>query len=262
VASLTRRAWIFAEFGKFSEAVNYGAEAVRIADVINHPASLMEAYTGLGLVYVRRGDAEKLVKILASLEGLANIYREPTYFHMIAAFLGSAYAMCGRVADSLAVLEEAIEQSIATKLMARHTIILVALGESYLLANRLIEANDCANRALRRSEECDERGNQAYAHRLMGELAVASDPVDEVDAREHYGHSLTLAESLTMQPLKAHGRLGLARLFHKIGRVGSAREELAAAVDLYSSMTMPLWLSQAETVAKHLKLREQRPRVD
>jgi hypothetical protein len=50
-----------------------------------------------------------------------------------------------------------------------------------------------------------------------------------------------------MRPLQAQCHLGLGTLYTKIDRQEQARAELSAAVELYRTMEMALWLPQAET---------------
>jgi predicted RNA polymerase sigma factor len=62
---------------------------------------------------------------------------------------------------------------------------------------------------------------------------------------DRYG--LALAEALGMRPLQAHCHfVGLGTLYTKIGRREQARAELTAAIELYRSMQMTVWLPQAE----------------
>ncbi|MBI2080770.1 MAG: hypothetical protein HYT86_03440, partial [candidate division NC10 bacterium] len=91
-----------------------------------------------------------------------------------------------------------------------------------------------------------ERGHEAYALRLLGEIAAHSDPPDAERAEDHYQQSLALAEELGMRPLVAHCHLGLGALYPKVARLEQARAELSSAVELFRSMEMTLWLSQAE----------------
>src|SRR4029453_13037187 len=95
-------------------------------------------------------------------------------------------------------------------------------------------------------QEHQERGNQAYALRLLGEIAAYRDPPDVVPAEVHYQQALALAEELGMRPLQAHCHWGLGTLYAKTGQREQARAELAAAIDLYRAMDMPFWLPQAE----------------
>jgi hypothetical protein len=59
---------------------------------------------------------------------------------------------------------------------------------------------------------------------------------------------VALAGTLGMRPLQTHCHRGLGTLYTKIGMTDQARAELATATDLYRSMGMTFWLSQAEEV--------------
>ena len=98
-----------------------------------------------------------------------------------------------------------------------------------------------------------ERGNEAYALYLHGELAVRREPSDCALAADHYQQALVLAEELGMRPLQAHCHHGLGRLYHQTGRAEQARVALAAAIDLYRAMDMTFWLPQAEAALAQIQ---------
>ena len=58
-----------------------------------------------------------------------------------------------------------------------------------------------------------ERGHQAYALRLLGEIAARREPPEVEQAEAHYRQALALAEELGMRPLQAHCHLGLGTLY-------------------------------------------------
>jgi hypothetical protein len=91
-----------------------------------------------------------------------------------------------------------------------------------------------------------ERGNQAYALRLLGDIAAQHEPPQSDQAGEYYRQSLALAEELGMRPLVAHCHLGLGELYARSGHRTEAHTELSAAVELYRVMEMTFWLPQAE----------------
>ena len=115
-----------------------------------------------------------------------------------------------------------------------------------MLAGRLEEAHALAERALALARAHQERGHQAYALRLLGEIAARREPPESDQAGDHYRQALALAEELGMRPLVAHCHLGLGKLYAKLGRRAEARAELSAAVELYRAMEMTFWLPQAE----------------
>ena len=64
----------------------------------------------------------------------------PVFFPRMAAALGAAYTLSGRVADAVPLLTQAMEQSIATEMSYRSGALSSPLGEAHLLAGRLEEA--------------------------------------------------------------------------------------------------------------------------
>ena len=82
----------------------------------------------------------------------------------------------------------------------------------------------------------------AQARRPLGE-PILPDPA----AHARYGEALALADALGMRPLVAHCRLGLGRLYQRMGQRGPAREHLASTATMYRAMEMTYWLEHAQT---------------
>jgi tetratricopeptide (TPR) repeat protein len=120
------------------------------------------------------------------------------------------------------------------------------LGEAQALAGRLEEAHTLAERTLGLARAYQERGHQAYALRLLGEIAARGEPPESAQAGDYYRQSLALAEELGMRPLQAHCHLGLGTLYAAIGQREQARTVLSTAIALYRDMDMTFWLPQAK----------------
>jgi tetratricopeptide (TPR) repeat protein len=160
--------------------------------------------------------------------------------------LGAAYTMAGRVADAVPLHTQAMEQSMGTETVVYQALGRLSLGQAQLLAGHLEEANALAERALTQACERRERGDQAYALRLLGEIAVHREPLDGASAEADYRQALDLSEELGMRPLAAHCHLGPGKLYASIGRHAEACAALSAAVELYTGMEMRWWLPQVE----------------
>jgi hypothetical protein len=93
-----------------------------------------------------------------------------------------------------------------------------------------------------------ERGHEAYALRLLGDIAAHRNPPESAPAEAYYQQACALAEALGMRPLIAHCHLALGTLYGKVGRQDQVRTELSTAIELYRSMAMTFWLPQAEAV--------------
>jgi Adenylate and Guanylate cyclase catalytic domain/AAA ATPase domain len=102
--------------------------------------------------------------------------------------------------DALPLLEQAVEQGVAIRLMLDHAQRVVWLSEAYLLAGRLEEAYTQAQRAVEFARSHKERGHEAYALRLLGEVAAHREPPQGEQAETYYQQALALAEELGMRP--------------------------------------------------------------
>ena len=75
-------------------------------------------------------------------------------------------------------------------------------GRGYLLAGNLEEARALAERALGLSRTHKARGNEAWALRLLGEIALQGYPSNVDQAELYYRQALSLADALGMRPLR------------------------------------------------------------
>jgi tetratricopeptide (TPR) repeat protein len=243
------RAWLaacHAELGMFVEGKALGDEGLQIAEAVAHPPSLIPAHWGVGLVALRRGD---LSQALPQLERAVSICWEADlfiYLPWVAAALGAAYSLAGRGADAVPLLTQALEQTAMMETTGFQTLCRLSLGEAHLLAGSLEEAHALAGRTLALARERQERGNQAYALRLLGDTAAHHGSPKVEAAEAHYHQSLAMANELGMRPLIAHCHLGLGSLYRKCGRRDEARTELSTAIELYRAMAMAFWLPEAE----------------
>ena len=121
-----------------------------------------------------------------------------------------------------------------------------------MLAGRPEEAYAHAERALAHAREYQERGHEAYALRLLGDIAARREPPDLEQAEAHYQHALVLAGELGMRPLQAHCHHGLGTLYRHTGRAALARTALSASIELYRAMAMTFWLPAAEAALAQL----------
>jgi class 3 adenylate cyclase/tetratricopeptide (TPR) repeat protein len=239
-------AWCQAELGLFAEGRSRGDEGLRIAEAVEQPGSLMMASWEVGLLALRQGNLPRALPRLEQAVALCQDADLPFYFPRMAAVLGAAYTLGGRVADAVPLLTRALEQTTATGSVGDRALCRLSLGEAQLLAGRLEEAHALAERALAHANEYGERGHQAYALRLLGDIAARRNPPEREPAEASYQQALALAEALGMRPLAGHCHRGLGTLYAKMDQREPARTELSTAIKLYRTMEMTFWLPQAE----------------
>jgi tetratricopeptide (TPR) repeat protein len=238
---------ILAEQGAFVTGRERGEEMVRLAEAINHPFSLSGAYLAVGHLYLRQGDLDKAIAALERCLEVCQVWHIPLVFPWAASSLGAAYALAGRMAEALPLLEQAVEQAASMRFTAAQSLWITQLSEAYLLAGRMEEAMTQARRALELSRAHQERGHEAWVHRLLGDLHAYRHPPAVEPAEASYQQALALAEALGMRTLQAHCHCGLGILYTQLGRLEQAHAELSVAVELYRAMEMTFWLPRAES---------------
>jgi tetratricopeptide (TPR) repeat protein len=169
VLSRVHLSWSLAELGAFAEGVTRGEEGVRIAEAADHPFSLIWACAGIGQLYLRKGEVHRSIPVLEQGCGLCQDWHIPALFPRVALPLGVAYALSGRVPEALSLLEQAASREKWGRSFA-------PLSEAYLLAGRTEDALAYAQRALERAQNGKQRGDHAYALRLLGESAAQRYP--------------------------------------------------------------------------------------
>jgi class 3 adenylate cyclase/tetratricopeptide (TPR) repeat protein len=235
-----------ADLGQFDAGLGPGEEAIRIAEAVDEPFSIANTHTSLGHLYLLRGDYDRALPLLEHSLDVTRGTPVPVMLSPAAAHLGYAYVLLGRVEEGLPLLEEA--RASAAGGGWQRSLAGAWLGEAYLRCGREAEAHDVGERFLALSRRYQERDQEAWALRLLGEIAAHADPPDLEGAESYYRQALDLATGLGMRPLVAHCHLGLGTLYQKTGRDAQANAELTTAVEAYLAMEMLFWLEKAEAI--------------
>jgi class 3 adenylate cyclase/tetratricopeptide (TPR) repeat protein len=252
VYSRTLLASSLAELGEFSEGTARAQEAIQIAEALDHPFSLGLAFHGAGRLYLCKGDVQKAIAALERGYDVCRVRVVGFWLPVVCASLGLAYATNGRPAEAFPLLEQTLGRLTSAQMMIYRSLLLTSLGDTYLLAGRTDDATQRAEEGLRVSCDRGERGMQAQAIRLLGEIGLHRDPLDSGEAELRYRQALALATELGMRPLVAHCHLGLGKLYHRTDKREQAREHLANAATMYRDMGMTYWLEKAEAETRDL----------
>jgi class 3 adenylate cyclase/tetratricopeptide (TPR) repeat protein len=243
------RAVCLAELGELAEGIVWAEEAVRIAETVADPFSLVAAYLHVSYPYLVKGDLEKAVPILERSLHICKNAHVAVWLSWASAELGYAYLHLGRSAEALPLLQQAVKGRGAGITFGFH---FCWLSEVYLHAGRWDDASEVGRRALDRARKFKERGHEAWALHLFGEIAAYKDLPDVGEAEDHYRQALALAEELGMRPLIAHCHVGLGKLYRRIGKREQAEQHLTTATTMMREMDMGLWLEKAEAELKEL----------
>jgi tetratricopeptide (TPR) repeat protein len=240
--------------GSFAEGISYGEEGVQIAKEIDHSVSLIHVNCSLGVLFLLKGDFANAIAVLERAFKICQSANTPVYGPFVAVRLGSAYANFGRISEGLLYLEQGVENSAAVGRVGFLSLNMVWLSEGYLLSGRVKEASALAEDAVKVSKQHKERGHGVLALKLLADIALKNNPPELQKAENYYREALIASQEIGMRPVEAHAHAGLGNVYVATGRAGQARSELSAAIDLYHSMEMTLWLNQADAALRNIGL--------
>jgi tetratricopeptide (TPR) repeat protein len=257
VLSVSCRNWVvqsLAQTGVFNEGINFAQEGIQIAEKANHPYSLAYINCSFGFLLVLKGDLNQAVKVLQHCQKFCQDANIRVLFPQITSYLGFAYALSGRTDEALPLLQQAESETLSIGRISGQSLRVNWQGEAYLMAGRLDEAALLGRRGFELSEKHRERGHGAWSLKLLGDVASCQVPPNVEESETYYGRALLVANELGMRPLQAHCHCGLGRIWGVRGLPDQARAEFSAAVDLYRSMEMTLWLNRAEEALRNIGL--------
>ncbi|HET6365788.1 MAG TPA: AAA family ATPase [Pseudomonadales bacterium] len=245
-------AFSLAELGEFDLAASYAAMGQRAAETERHAYAQAIAWTLAGLVALRRGHMEKALYLLErSLEACRD--KQLTVWRPIpSSLLGLTRARLGRPEDALPLLEDGVRLSEELGVKAYLASWTVNLAGGLLAAGNITRARETAQRGLDLALAHKERGHQAYALRLLGEIAARSEPADLALAEKDLTQALAIAEELGMRPLLGRIHLSLGEMSRLGGDHGKAEAHIFHAVSLFRAMDMRHWLEEAAGQLKAL----------
>jgi tetratricopeptide (TPR) repeat protein len=254
--SVFARNWLvlsLAELGRFAEAAQYEAEALRLTEATNHAATVGEAHVAAGWLHLRKGEWAKVRSLIEP--GIAAFRTGNIALNLPRTVANSAWvlAQVGEASEALTRLcegEELLERQAARGIVARHGDAYHSLGRADLLLGRLDEARRLGEHAVESSPV--QPGFAAYAMHLLGDIATHPDRFDAERGEAHYRKALALAEPRGMRPLVAHCHLGFGKLYRRTGNRKQAQDHLTTATTMYREMDMQFWLDEAETELKAL----------
>jgi len=245
--SLSWLTWCLAQLGDFEEALRRGTAALTLAESASRArrvAVFPTAAIGMGLAHALRGEHTEAMRILEPALEVCRATELPFFLGWAAGELGWTSALAGDAARGVALLEEAVVHADTLNMMQEQALRVAWLGEAYLLANEVERARATVARALDLARRHGEHGDEAWALRLLGEVAARLD--QNVDAAGHYERAMALSEELEMRPVTSHCHLGLGKLYRRTGKRQEAQEHLTTATTMYREMDMTYWLEKAE----------------
>jgi tetratricopeptide (TPR) repeat protein len=176
---ISSRAWLartLSALGAFAEGRRHGEEALRLAMREGRGNIPMVAHGYLGELHLAQGDLERAIRMYDQGLTLCRASDDRNDLRGIAAGLGFALALQGRLGEGRALLEEGISGSIRTGGVGNHSRYTAWLSAVDLYAGGVKEAWQHACQALDRARQQKARGHQALALFQLGAVHAQASP--------------------------------------------------------------------------------------
>jgi tetratricopeptide (TPR) repeat protein len=230
-----------AEMGRFQEALQVLAAARQIAERLGDPfQSAWTCYAGaclhnwMGRWGEARSECEHAIDVLREaglVTTLANILA-------LSSYVRARLSETAEASRSASEAESHLNAARAQGRIAGNSWSLFWLCRSYLTLGQLEDAERVVDRVL----EPPTGASEAHTFYLRAGIAAHLERSQYDRSEECYWRSIELADKLSMRPLSAHCRIGLARLFDERGRSDEARGHWEVAATVCRELDMQPWL--------------------
>jgi tetratricopeptide (TPR) repeat protein len=225
-------AYIF--LGRWDDAVAEGQKALRVAEEFADNSNGSVAAWFISWAYTAKGDLGQAVEY-----GELAVQKAPTPADKIWAQAGLAWTW-GRSGEPRRGLEfqaQAVSMHRAARCIWAE-LFTPFLGEGYYLAGEYDKAKQTLQELLEIAERWGMKFHIGCAHRLLGELALETNPtqIEEPLAAPHFEYSIAILQQIKAENELALAYAGYGQLYQQQGNIAQAREYLTRALGIFERL--------------------------
>jgi predicted ATPase len=210
-----------------AQAVQWGQEALALAQVLAHPYSLATAAFQVISLHAYRREAQVVQVQTDALLTLATTQRFPQWVAHATFWQGWILAVQGQGVAGMAQMHKGLVAILATGQRVARPRYLVLLAEAMGHAGQIEEGLRLLSEALSALEESKKGELLAEAHRIKGELLLRQAVPDESQAVTCFQQALAVARRQQAKSWELRAATSLARLWQQQGKHAAAQELLA-----------------------------------
>jgi tetratricopeptide (TPR) repeat protein len=212
--------------GRWDEAVEEAQKALKVAEESLDNSLVIFATWTLSMAYTWRGDLGRGVEY-----GELALQKASTPADKAWAHRGLGWALCraGEANRGIELLGAAVAIVRASGHMPSKIPTACILGAGYWLAGEDDKARQTLEEGLEMADRCGARYYLGWAHRLLGEIALKTNPAQ---AASHFEKSIAVLQEIKAENELALAYAGYGRLHKQQGKTAQAREYLTKALDI------------------------------
>jgi tetratricopeptide (TPR) repeat protein len=228
----------YACLGRWEEAVEEAQKAVRIAEELSDNSLISWSAWNLSIAYNWKGDSARAIEYAEIA-----FRKAPTPGDKALAQRGLGWAWCRAGEPSKGIeLLIAVQPILRAALTASEIPLMCYLGEGYWLAGDDDKAWQTLEKGLETMERCGARYYAGFAQRLLGEIAMKTNPAQSGEplAAPHFEKSIAIFQEIKAENELALDYAGYGRLHKQKGQIAQAREYLAKALEIFERLKTPI----------------------
>jgi tetratricopeptide (TPR) repeat protein len=216
--------------GRWDQAVEEAQKALSVAEESSDNSLISHAAWALSMAYTYRDDLGRGIEY-----GELAVQKAPTPLDKAMGQRGLGWAWCraGELKKGIELLTALLPIFRAGRFMPSEIPHTCNLGEGYWLAGENNKAKQTLEEGLRITERCGARYYLGWTHRLLGEIALKTNPAQ---AAPHFEKSIAILREIKAQNELALVYAGYGRLHKQKGQIAQAREYLTKALEIFERL--------------------------
>jgi tetratricopeptide (TPR) repeat protein len=230
VWELTAISWAYAFLGRWEEAVREGHKALRMGEEYADSSVISFAAMILTVVYTLKNDLGQALE-----HGELAVQRAPTPGDKAwsQGYLAWVWCRRGELRRGVETLAQAVSMFRAVGFAWNELFFALSLGEGYWRAGEYAKATQTLEELLDGAEHCGMQFLVGSAHRLLGEIALHTDPAQ---AAPHFAQSIATLRAIHAENELALTYAGYGRWHAQHGNMAQARDYLTRALEIFERL--------------------------
>jgi len=220
----------YSQLGHWDQAVEEGQKELDAGEEFSDDSEISFASWILSIAYTSKGEPGRAIEY-AKL----GVQKAPTPGDKVWAQTSLAWALCraGEPSEGVRLLEVLIPMYRATRYVQGEIIAALLLGEGYWLVGHYHKAKRTLEEALGAAERCGMRYYIGFAHRILGEVALKTNPAQ---AASRFEQSINILREIRAENELARAYAGYGRFHKQQGDIAKAREYLTKALEIFERL--------------------------